>query len=148
MQRNRVNTRCKKLEKYERCKGRLLKRFRGVTITEVVIATALLGAAIVPMLKALTTSHLNDKIIERKSRSIMLAQSRLEQIRAESIYNFEDSFDDITEPEENYICNVSDDGDSNLKQITVSVGYDDNDNGILEDEEINITLNTYIARRY
>jgi hypothetical protein len=43
---------------------------------------------------------------------------------------------------------VSDKTNSNLKKISVSVGYDENENGILQNKEIDITLNTYIARRY
>lgn len=145
MQRNTINKKSEKLEKWKRCK----KRFRGVTITEVVIATGLLAVAMVPMLKALTSSHVNNRVIEQKSKSIILAESKMEQIRAESIYNFEDSFDEnSSELEENYLCKVSDNGNSDLKKITVSVGYDENENGVLQNKEINITLSTYIARRY
>lgn len=145
MQRNAIN---KNFENFEKVK-RGEKRFRGITITEVVIATALLAAAMIPVLKALTASHLNNRIIEQRSRSVILARSRLEQIRAESIHNFEDSFDENSgELEENYLCKVSDTGKSNLKKITVSVGYDDNENGVLQNKEVDITLSTYIARRY
>jgi Tfp pilus assembly protein PilV len=151
MQRNGINKKSEKLEKPERCekRKRYTKRFRGVTITEVVIATGLLAVAMVPMLKALTSSHVNNRVIEQKSKSVILAQSKLEQIRAESIYNFEDSFDENSSKlEENYLCKVSDKTNSNLKKISVSVGYDENENGILQNKEIDITLNTYIARRY
>jgi hypothetical protein len=37
---------------------------------------------------------------------------------------------------------------TDLKQITVSVGYDGNGNGTLSSDEVEITLATYVARRW
>jgi hypothetical protein len=38
--------------------------------------------------------------------------------------------------------------DSNLRKITVSVGYDLNGNNNLESDEIEVTLVTLVARRW
>lgn len=113
-----------------------------------VIATALLTVAMVPMLKALTASQVNTRLIEQQSKSIIFAQSKFEQLRAKSIHNFGDSLDEnSTNLGGDYLCNVNDDENSTLKKVSVSVGYDNNGNGLLNNQEVNITLHSYIARR-
>jgi len=57
----------------------------GLTLTEVVVASALLILAISPILKALTSAHLNTTTIEHKTRSLTLAQAKLDDIKARSI---------------------------------------------------------------
>ncbi|MFC1675682.1 hypothetical protein ACFL3G_01305 [Planctomycetota bacterium] len=124
----------------------------GFTITEVVIASALLIIAIVPILKALTNVHVNSIIIERKTTSLMLAQSKLEDVKARSIYDYTNSAASFTETnvslDGSYLCNVTDNAADPLKTVTVAVGYDDNDNSSLDAGEIEVTLTTYLARRW
>ena len=68
----------------------------GFTLTEVVVASALLIVAISPILKALTSAHLNTTIIEHKTRSLTLAQAKLDEIKARSIYNYTNSGNPIS----------------------------------------------------
>ena len=72
--------------------GRTQPRQVGVTMTEVVVASALLIVAMVPILKALTIAQVTGNAIERKTRSLMLAQGKLDEIKARSIYHYTDSF--------------------------------------------------------
>ncbi len=124
----------------------------GFTITEVVIASALLIIAIIPILKALTNVHVNSIIIERKTTSLMLAQSKLDDVKARSIYDYTNSGVSFAESnvslDGSYLCNVTDDAANPLKTITVTVGYDDNSNSSLDAGEIEVTLTTYLARRW
>jgi len=123
----------------------------GFTLTETVVASALLIIAVVPILKALTTAHLNTGIIERKTRSLTLAQTKLDDIKARSIYHYDNKFKEKNLSLDGlYLCNVVDDSKkkSNLRTITVSVGYDHNGNSTLETDEIEITLATLVARRW
>ena len=122
----------------------------GFTITEVVVASALLIIAIVPILRALTIAHVTSTIIEHRTRSLTLAQAKLDEIRARSIYNYGSTYSETnTALEGLYLCNVEDsDVNANLKQIKVSVGYDLNGNSTLETDEIEITLATLAARRW
>jgi Tfp pilus assembly protein PilV len=125
------------------------KRF-GFTLTEVVVAASLLLIAIVPILKALTAVHLNSTLIERRTKSLVLAQAKLDDIKARSIYSYSSSYNQSnTVLETSYLCNVADSGSgSDIRTMTVSVGYDtDGDNG-LDAEEIKVTLTTYIANRW
>lgn len=125
-------------------------RFAGYTLTEVVAASVLLLIVVVPILKALTSAHVTDVAIERKTRCLMLAQAKLDNIKARSIYSFSSNF------AEN---NVSLDGaylgrvqstvpGTNLKKISVLVGYDNDGNGSLSTPEVQVTLVTNIARRW
>ena len=141
---------CRKLNRLIRAKARVLRKSAGFTLTEVVVASAILIIAIVPILRALTSAHLSTTIIEHRTHSLILAQAKLDEIRARSIYHYSDSFTEtdlsIGGP---YLCNVDDSFVSaNLRTITVSVGYDLNGNNTIEADEIEINLATLVARRW
>ena len=125
-------------------------RAAGFTLTEVVVASTLLAVAIVPILKALTTAHLNTAIIERRTRSLVLAESKLDEIKARSIYSYGDTFAEADSAlDGSYLGSVEDVTiSSNLRKITVSVGYDLNGNNNLDTDEIEVTLTTLVARRW
>ncbi|MGD9162925.1 MAG: hypothetical protein PVG39_31250 [Desulfobacteraceae bacterium] len=130
-------------------KPRAANRNKGLTFTEVVVASALLLIAMVPILKALTSAQVSEKIIERKAQSLIFAKSKLEDIKARSIYNYDSSFNETnTKVSGLYLCTVTDSGSgSALRQITVKVGYDLDNNSALDAQEIHVTLDTLIARR-
>ena len=122
----------------------------GFTIMEVVVAASLLLLAIVPILKALTAMHLNSTLIERKTKSLLLAQAKLDDIKARTIYGYSSSYDQSnTVLETSYLCNVTDTGSgSDIRTMTVSVGYDTDGDSGLDAEEVKVTLTTYIANRW
>ena len=126
------------------------KRTRGYTLTEVVVASALLIIVMVPILKALTTAHVSEKIIKTKTQSLILAKNKLEGIKARSIYHYSNSFTETdTSLGGSYLCTVIDTGPaSDLRQITLKVGYDLNNNSVLDAQEIHVTLDTLLARRW
>ena len=122
----------------------------GLTLTEVVIASALLITAMVPILKALTSANLGTVILDRKTKSLVLSQGKLDELKARSIYHYSQSFAQSNLSLDGlYLCNVADEAaGSNLRKITVSVGYDYNGDNILDSDEIEVTLATYIAKRW
>ena len=126
------------------------KKAAAFTLTEVVIASTLLVITIVPILKALTTANHNNAIIEMKTRSLVLAEAKLDKIRASSIYSYDDSFsENNTTLESHYLCNVVDTSVSDdLREINVSVGYDLDANNSLAADEIQVSLVTYVAKRW
>lgn len=130
-------------------KSRAANRCKGLTLTEVVMASALLLIAMVPILKALTSAQATTVIIERKTRSLILAQAKLENIKARSIYNYDNSFTEAnTSLDGSYLCTIIDSGSaSDIRQITVEVGYDLDDSGTLDAQEIEVALSTLVARR-
>jgi hypothetical protein len=125
-------------------------RYAGFTLTEVVIASVLLIIAMIPILKGLTSAHLGTVIIERKSRSLILAQARLDEIKARSVYHYSDSFTQTNISLDGpYLCNVDDSSiGTNLRKITVSVGYDHDGDNTLKPDEIEVTLATCVAKRW
>lgn len=121
----------------------------GVTLTEVVVASSLLVIAIIPILKALGTANLTAAIVERKTRSLTLAQAKLDEIKARSVYHYDDSFtENSTSLDGAYLCNVSDDSDPDLRTVSVAVGYDLDGDSTLAAGEVEVTLTTYLARRW
>ena len=132
--------------KTQNCK----RRKSAFTLTEVVVASSLLIVAIVPILRALTAAHLNSAIIERKTRSLSLSQAKLDEIKARSIYNYSDSFAATDEVIEGlYLADITDSSiNSDLRQITISIGHDTDEDTLLEADEIHVTLDTYIAKRW
>ena len=120
------------------------------TLTEVVVASALLIVAIVPILKGLTGVHLYSSIIERKTRSLALAQAKLDEIKARSVYNYALNFTETNESiDGSYLCTAKDGAlNANLRTISVTVGYDLNGDNALGGSEVQVTLETLIARRW
>jgi len=122
----------------------------GLTLIEVALASALLIVALIPVIRSLTTAHMISYAIERKTYSLILAQGKLEQIRARAIYHYSDSFAATNSSLGNsYLCNVTDNTtDPNLRTVTVSVGRDENGNSVLASDEVDVTLASYVARRW
>ena len=128
------------------------RRHKGLSIIEVAMASVLLIVAMVPILRSLTKANMLSSEVERKTQALVLAQGKLDAIRASSVYSFGSSGSFTASNvvlSSSYLCNVTDTAAStDLKQITVSVGYDDNGNGALSSDEVEVTLATYVARRW
>ncbi len=125
------------------------RRLAGVTLTEVIVASALLVISIIPLLRALTIAQMTDRAVERKSWSLMLAQAELDRIRDRSVYGYDHDFNATSSPLcSGYLCSVADDRDPGLRTVTVFVGADRNGDGILSSEEIEVRLGTRLARRW
>jgi len=122
----------------------------GFTLTEVIVASTLLILAMVPILKALTTAYVNTVIIEHRTHSLILAEAKLDGIRARSIYNYGSTFTEANlSLDGSYLGSVVDSPvNPNLRKITVTVGYDLNGDSNLADDEIEVTLSTLLARRW
>jgi hypothetical protein len=123
----------------------------GFTFTEVIVASSLLALAMVPILRALTQAHVGSVVIERRTKCLTLAQTKLDDVKARSIYNWQGPpFSEMNTPlGGNYLCTVQDtSAGSDLKNISVEVGYDHSGNGQLGADEVEIELVTYVARRW
>ncbi len=135
-------------------KLKIAKRLAGLTLIEVVIASSLLIIAIIPILRGLAIAHTNAIKIERKSRSLLLAQAKLDNIKARSIYSYTNGgsptefFEENTSLDGSYLCNVTDNTGDPLKTITASVGFDSDGDTSLSSDEVDITIATLIARRW
>lgn len=128
---------------------RIKNRASGFTLIEVIMASALLIIAIVPILKALTAAQVTGTIVERRTRSLTLAQAKLDEIKARSVYNYSDNFNENNlSLGGSYLCDVQDGASgTDIRTITVSVGYDLDGNGSLTPVETEVTLSTLVAKR-
>jgi Tfp pilus assembly protein PilV len=124
-------------------------RNKGMTLTEVVVASTLMLVAMIPMLKGLSNSHMVSAAVEQKTRALAMAQAKMDEIRARSIYDYVASFtENNTSLGGSYLRTVSDTASGTEKRIvTVSVGHDDNGNNILNVDETDVELSTIIAKR-
>ena len=140
----------RKLNRFFSSRTPAAKKLSGFTLTEVVVASTLLIIVMVPILKALTNAYLSNSVIEYKTHSLALAQAKLEEIKASSIYNYADNFrENNSSLGGSYLCDVTDNSvNSYLRTITVSVGFDSSGNGNLGADEVKVTLATRIAKRW
>lgn len=122
----------------------------GFTLTEVVVASSILAFAMVPVLKGLTSAHVTATIIEKKTRSLSCAQMKMEEVKARSIYNYDSSLSESsTAVGDGYFCSVADASVSaDLRNIDVSAGFDEDGDNLLDSDEIEVTLQTSLARRW
>ena len=124
-------------------------RCSGFTLTEVVVAASLLLLAMVPILRGMAIAHSTTATIERKTKSLALAQTKLDEIKARSINNFATFFAQTNIMIEGaYLCTVTESSaGAKLKNLTVSVGYDVNSNNAIDSDEISVDLATRLAER-
>jgi Tfp pilus assembly protein PilV len=129
--------------------GHSRRKSAGLTLIEVIVASALLVLAIIPILKGLTTVHSHTVMIEQRTMSLVYAQAKLDDIKARSIYGYSSNFANSSYViSGHYLGKVEDNQDPNLRTITVSVGYDIDDNNSLSSDEIEVSLATYLAKRW
>ena len=122
---------------------------KAFTLSEVIIASLILLIAIVPILKALTGAHALDIKIEQRTRSLTLAEAKLEDITAISTYSWSTDFNvSSISLEGSYLCNVGDGVAGDLRKIMILVGYDRNGDSTLDSDEVEVTLKTLLARRW
>ncbi len=126
-----------------------IRRRKGLSIIEVAMASVLLIIAMVPILQNLTKAHAFSAAIERKTYSLALAQGKFDEIRARSIYHYSDSFsaNDVV-LSGSYLCDITDDQDAALRTITISVGLDRNGDSALGSGEAEVSITSYVARRW
>jgi len=119
----------------------------GVTLTEVVVAAALLLVCVVPLLKALTLARIQDRAIEHRSWSLMLAQRELEWVRARCLRDYDACYRAGSQAlGEGYLGTVADEQERDLRTVTVSVGWDRNGDGVLAAGEVEVNLTARLAR--
>ena len=124
----------------------------GFTFVEVLASILILAGTIVPIITFAADSLATSVEIERKVKSVLLAEGEMERVKnvLRKSESFETDFTDwLSSFEGNYLAK----GESTLNEtktlkiIEVSVGYDANGNGDLEPDEIMVTLTTQYADR-
>ncbi|HOQ04550.1 MAG TPA: hypothetical protein PKY88_05000 [Anaerohalosphaeraceae bacterium] len=120
----------------------------GMTFTEILISTLILSLAMVPVLQAMSRVHFFTTRTEKVTRSLILAQNQMEELRARA------ASDDFTSSWSfssqalggGYLGTVNADTDPLLRTVSILVGYDENHNSILDGSEVLAVLRSRIAR--
>lgn len=122
-------------------------RCRGVSLVEVVVASALLVIGVVPVLRALTSAQVTAHRMAVTSQSLVLAQGRLEWIRARAQGDYDQSFAvDSEDCGGGYRVTATDHRRTGVRTVKVSVGYDRDENQVLSNDEVRVSLITCIAQ--
>ena len=125
------------------------RKTKGFTFVEVLASVLLITGAVVPLI-TFSADGLSTSIeIERKVKSMLLAEAEMEKIKNVLRKSFDTDFTAWSgDLGSDYLADrTSSDVSSTLKVIGVSVGYDVNKNGSLDSSEIMVTLTTQYAER-
>ena len=126
-------------------------RSKAFTLVEVLGSMVILAGAIVGVILCSADGLAASKNVERKVKSILLAESEMERIKGSLAQDFNQTYNnnDIDLGEyylyKSSVKNIA--GRPELKKIEVSVGYDINSNVKLGNNEIMFTLITQVAER-
>lgn len=123
-------------------------RRQGMTFTEVLVATLILSLAMVPILQAMTNTHRYSRMIEKKTKCLIYAQNQMEELRARAIEDYDSSWSASSQSAGGgYLYNIAASSDASLRTVTVTCGFDENQNLSLDSGEILVCLRTLIANQ-
>lgn len=129
----------------------------GLSLVEVLAAVAILGIAVTPMLGMLREGLVASRRVESLSRSLLLAESKYEELKARiqspvPPYGYDVDYDQtavaLPPPDGEYRCTVVDDAAPALRTLAVTVWHDLDGDGLQDANEIAVSLDTRVADRY
>ena len=128
----------------------------GFTYLELLIAITIMAAGLIPVLNLMTEGMDNADFVERATRSALLAQAKVDEIRnlalgSDPSYGFDVDYTESSSafpaPDDKFRYTVTDSNRRNIKDISLVVWFDGDMNGDLDDGEAFVNLDTRIARR-
>lgn len=130
----------------------------GFTILEILVSIAILSITIIPLVGLFSTAVVIHAQREQQTRTAFLAQLRLEEVKQKATYDFSTDYSipetsggdpgGFSAPDDKYKYTIIDDNDTDLREITIQVWYDENDDNTVDPDEQNVTLDTLVARRW
>jgi len=128
---------------------------RGFTLIEVVAAVAVLALGLIVVLRLLPEGVRSARDVERSTRGVLLAQYKADEIRSQ-ILGGNPGFDKPGgygetgggfPDDPDYCYTVIDDQASGIKELSVTVWFDEDGDGTQDEDERSIQLDTKIANR-
>lgn len=139
-----------------------IKRRSGFTLLEILMTMIIMTAALIPMMKLMPEGMRISRKIEQITQAGFLAQQKMEQVRLtilHSDFNFNatsanESATSFALPFDSYKYTVVDDLAEGIKNLTVTVWFDANNDSVIDtyagayqEDEPSVTLDTRIAYR-
>ena len=119
---------------------------RGLTLIEVLVASALLGLALVPAFDMVARGMVLARDVEVRSRAVFLAEREMETALATATENFSTSLaKQSADLGDGYRATVTESTSGLLKTVAVQVGFDADRNGALSSGEVLATFATVVA---
>ncbi len=123
----------------------------GYTLLEIVLTMAILSIALIPLMEMLPRAMVLDMQLERETKMAFLAQQKLEEVKGKAVYDFAQDYNETAtafpSPDSTFKYSVTDTPSAEIREVAVSVWYDADGNGGVDDGEEHIELNTKIAKR-
>ncbi len=128
----------------------------GLTLVEVLAAVAILGVAVAPMLGMLTQGLGASRRVEGLSRSLVLAESKYEQLKSRTQstvppygygVNYNQGVTAFPAPDNVFKSTVTDDQAPALRTLRITVWCDENGSNTVDGGEIPVILDTRVADR-
>ena len=121
-------------------------RRTGLTLMEVLVASALLGIALVPAFDMVTRGMVLARDVEVRSRAVFLAEREMETALAAAGQNFSASLTKQSQDlGDGYLTIVTETVSGLTKTVAVQAGFDADRNGTLSSGEVLATFATVVA---
>jgi len=121
-------------------------RRTGLTLMEVLVASALLGIALVPAFDMVTRGMVLARDVEVRSRAVFLAEREMETALAAAAQNFGTSLAKQSQDlGGGYRATVTETVSGLKKTLAVQVGFDTDRNRTLSNGEVLVTFATVVA---
>ena len=118
----------------------------GVTLAEVLVASALLGVALVPAFDMVTRGLVLARDVQTRSTAAFLAEREMEDALAKAARNFSLNVAKSSQPlGDGYLVTVTQTVGSRRKTVHVEVGHDADASGALSAGEVLVALSTLVG---
>ncbi len=138
--------------------GRLIgpginRRRKGFTLTELTLAMTILAISMIPIIRSITVSFQSSGRIEAMTHALAAAAGQLDKAKAMCVtdYPADGALAVNCQSAGNGVLFTITDTTAYIddaRTVTVTAGCDDDGNGTLSENEIDVTLKTIIAARY
>ncbi len=129
---------------------------KGFTLIEILAAVMIIAIGLAPVVKTLPEGLKSLRLVERNTKAVFLAQDKIDEVRSRILgdntsYGFNKS-GGYTETgnfsyDADYCYAVTDDMGSSIKEISVTVWFDEDGDGAQDASEEAVRLDTKIAER-